>query len=132
MSARAASEALYGGLFEQWRSAVQQARPKAQVAARAAATAMVDPRSTLGVARRDSEGLWLEEYPGSAMPAVLNASNEAAVEGFLDGRMPFSGIWKTVDAVMGRHRMIKTPSLDDIIDADRSARAEAWKLIEKQ
>jgi protease-4 len=31
--ARAASEALYGGLFEQWRSAVQQARPKAQVAA---------------------------------------------------------------------------------------------------
>ncbi|WP_019517122.1 signal peptide peptidase SppA [Sphingomonas sp. Mn802worker] len=31
--ARAASEALYGGLFEQWRSAVQQARPKAQIAA---------------------------------------------------------------------------------------------------
>ena len=31
--ARAASEALYGGLFEQWRNAVQQSRPKAQVAA---------------------------------------------------------------------------------------------------
>lgn len=33
---------------------------------------MLDPNSGIGVARREADGLVLEEYPGSRMPAVLN------------------------------------------------------------
>lgn len=54
--ARAASEALYGGLFEQWRSAVQQARPKAQVAAMLANPAQIVQAAGGDVAQANLRG----------------------------------------------------------------------------
>ncbi len=62
---------------------------------------------------------------GGTLPAVLNAANEVAVQRFLRGQLRFSGIWHTVEAVMGRHRVARRPGLEDVIEADRWARCEA-------
>ena len=59
------------------------------------------------------------------MPAVLNASNEVAVEAFCNCRMDFEQISRTVARVMEQHRAIEHPSLDQILLADAWARAEA-------
>jgi 1-deoxy-D-xylulose-5-phosphate reductoisomerase len=62
---------------------------------------------------------------GATLPAVFNAANEVAVDAFLAETCPFPAIWESVEAVMERHRPIASPTLDDIIEADRWARAEA-------
>jgi 1-deoxy-D-xylulose-5-phosphate reductoisomerase len=62
---------------------------------------------------------------GGTLPAVLNAANEVAVDAFLNGKIPFPGIWQTVERVMNAHQVIAHPSLDELIDADAWARREA-------
>ncbi len=59
---------------------------------------------------------------GGILPAVLNASNEVAVQAFLDERIPFGEISRLVQAAMGRQTNLASPSLDDIIRADNEAR----------
>ncbi|MEI6351322.1 MAG: 1-deoxy-D-xylulose-5-phosphate reductoisomerase [Verrucomicrobiota bacterium] len=66
---------------------------------------------------------------GGALPAVMNAANEVAVAAFLDGRLSFPGIWRTVAAVMESHRSVAQPTLDAIVEADRCARSHASELI---
>jgi 1-deoxy-D-xylulose-5-phosphate reductoisomerase len=68
---------------------------------------------------------------GGTLPAVLNAANEIAVAAFLNGKIPFPGIWKTVAAVMDAHRSIAHATLDDIVGADQWARAHAAERISK-
>jgi 1-deoxy-D-xylulose-5-phosphate reductoisomerase len=60
---------------------------------------------------------------GGTMPAVLNAANEVAVEKFLARDIPFSGISRIVEAVMGRHDCVAAAALDDVMAADQWARA---------
>ena len=67
---------------------------------------------------------------GGALPAVLNAANEVAVEAFLQRKLSFPGIWHTVAKVMEMHQPIGTPSLDDLVQADSWARATAKDLIQ--
>jgi 1-deoxy-D-xylulose-5-phosphate reductoisomerase len=62
---------------------------------------------------------------GGTLPAVLNAANEVAVAAFLDGRIPFPGIWQSVERVMTAHQVTAHPSLEDLIEADAWARREA-------
>ena len=59
---------------------------------------------------------------GGTLPAVLNAANEAAVESFLAGRIPFPGIWESVARAMDEVPFVEHPSLDQLMDADRAAR----------
>lgn len=59
---------------------------------------------------------------GGTMPAALNAANEVAVDRFLAGEIPFSGIWAAVERTMERHRKVMNPDLDTIIDTDAEAR----------
>lgn len=59
------------------------------------------------------------------MPAVLNAANEVAVERFLAGEIPFTGIFQVVAGVMDRHDPVQRPDLAAILAADRWARAAA-------
>jgi 1-deoxy-D-xylulose-5-phosphate reductoisomerase len=66
---------------------------------------------------------------GGTLPAVLNAANEIAVAAFLNQRLSFPGIWKTVAAVMNAHRTVATPALDAILEADHWARARAAEQI---
>ena len=65
---------------------------------------------------------------GGGHPAVLNAANEEAVNAFLGGRLPFSGIVGTVEKVLGRFEGCGD-TLDEILDADRWARAEVGALF---
>jgi len=68
---------------------------------------------------------------GGTMPAVLNAANEAAVQAFLGRRMPFDGIPRAIRQVMTRHETVSSPSLVDILEADRWAREQAEGIIMK-
>ena len=62
---------------------------------------------------------------GGTLPAVLNAANEVAVAAFLDERIPFPGIWQTVERVMNAHQIAGHPWLEELIEADAWARREA-------
>jgi 1-deoxy-D-xylulose-5-phosphate reductoisomerase len=75
----------------------------------------------LGLARKAA-------VTGGTLPSVLNASNEVAVQNFLDGRISFAGIWHTVEAVMSRHHCIAEPTLEQIDLADRWSRQEAERF----
>jgi 1-deoxy-D-xylulose-5-phosphate reductoisomerase len=88
------------------------------------------------LARLDFEAPRREDFPaldlareagerGGTLPAVLNAANEIAVAAFLESRIPFPRIWETVAHVMHRHASVAEPSLDDILESDREARAAA-------
>jgi 1-deoxy-D-xylulose-5-phosphate reductoisomerase len=62
---------------------------------------------------------------GGTMPAVLNASNEIAVEAFLKGKIKFTEIPVIISRVMRKNENIEEPSLDDVLAADAWARMEA-------
>jgi len=62
---------------------------------------------------------------GGTLPVVLNAANEVAVQKFLEERIGFAGIWRLVEGVMERHRVVEAPALADILAADAWAREEA-------
>jgi 1-deoxy-D-xylulose-5-phosphate reductoisomerase len=58
---------------------------------------------------------------GGGRPAVLNAANEEAVNAFLEGAIPFSGIVGTVERALEAFPGAGE-SLQEILDADRWAR----------
>src|SRR5438477_13153377 len=57
-----------------------------------------------------------------SMPAVLNAANEVAVERFLAGELPFTGIVEVVNRVLETH-VPEAAAIDSIDDA---LRYDAW------
>ena len=68
---------------------------------------------------------------GGTLPAVLNATNEMAVQAFLDRQIRFPQIWQTVETVMDAHRSVAHPNLETILQADQWARDEARRVIGK-
>jgi len=68
---------------------------------------------------------------GGTMPAALNAANEVAVEAFLAGRIPFLAIGAVVEETLGRHRSSPAVHVEVILSADRWAREEARRIIER-
>ncbi|HUR81267.1 MAG TPA: 1-deoxy-D-xylulose-5-phosphate reductoisomerase [Thermoanaerobaculia bacterium] len=64
---------------------------------------------------------------GGSMPAVLNGANEIAVERFLAGELPFTGIVDMVSRVLERHagQVSAIRSVDDALAWDQWARNEA-------
>ena len=67
---------------------------------------------------------------GGAMPAVVNAADEIAVEAFLNRKISFADISRVVADTYERMTSARTlSSLEDIISADREARAMAEKMI---
>lgn len=67
---------------------------------------------------------------GGSMPAVLNAANEVAVERFLAGELPFTGIVEIVERVLERHtgQVSEIGNVDDALHWDAWARNEARGL----
>jgi len=63
------------------------------------------------------------------MPAALNAANEVAVQAFLDGRIGFMDIPRLIRSVMDRHTVQPVRSIDQVIQVDTWARAEARQMI---
>lgn len=66
---------------------------------------------------------------GGTMPAVLVAADEVAVEKFTGGKIAFNRIPEIIRKTMGSHRIIKNPSLSQILAADCWARGRAAELI---
>jgi 1-deoxy-D-xylulose-5-phosphate reductoisomerase len=66
---------------------------------------------------------------GGTLGAVLNAANEAAVAAFASGKITFGGIARLVEHTIRAHRLQESPSLDDLLDADRWARQTAEAAI---
>lgn len=93
---------------------------------------------------------------GGTAPAVFNAADEVAVAAFLEGRLPFPGIVRTVEEVLVRHLRhtegnagssdgvpayghdagsevghVAGIGLDDVLGADAWARAEAATVVDR-
>ncbi len=66
---------------------------------------------------------------GGTMPAVLNTSNEVAVDAFLKGRIPFMGIPRLVSDTMAAHEVKACDSIENIIAASDWAKEKAMQLI---
>ncbi len=68
---------------------------------------------------------------GGTLPAVLNAANEVAVNGFLKKTISFVEIPTVVEQTMTKHPVVSNPELADIIAADQWARKQAEAEIER-
>ena len=69
-------------------------------------------------------GLALEAArTGGTATAVLNGANEAAVALFLEEKLSFPGIAERVGLALERLPVVQKPSLEEILEADRAARA---------
>jgi 1-deoxy-D-xylulose-5-phosphate reductoisomerase len=92
------------------------------------------------LARLDFEPPDLEAFPclrlayeagrlGGGTPALLNAANEVAVEAFLGGGLPWSGIPDVLEEVLSRHDGGRPDSVEAVIDTDRRGREAARTVI---
>jgi 1-deoxy-D-xylulose-5-phosphate reductoisomerase len=66
---------------------------------------------------------------GGSCGAVLNAANEAAVGGFLNGEMPFLDIARCCRAILNAHDFDSRPTLARLLALDRWARQEVGRWI---
>lgn len=55
---------------------------------------------------------------GGSMPTVFNAANERAVALFLDRKIRFLEIYDLIQGAMENHKVIKNPSVDEILEAE--------------
>ncbi|HEY1603418.1 MAG TPA: 1-deoxy-D-xylulose-5-phosphate reductoisomerase [Pirellulales bacterium] len=104
-------------------------------------TAGVSPRLNLTEAMHlDFEPPDLERFPalelgreaaraGGTTGAVLNAANEAAVAGFLQGEMAFTDIVPACRGVLEHHDFDPSPTLDELIRLDDWARKEIARWV---
>lgn len=68
---------------------------------------------------------------GGTAPAAFNAANEIAVEAFLAGRLRYPAMADVVEAALGEHRSGPLHRVEDVLAADRDARAAARRAVEK-
>jgi 1-deoxy-D-xylulose-5-phosphate reductoisomerase len=104
---------------------------------------MATPAERLDLARIGSltfEAPDIERFPalrvarealeaGGAAPIILNAANEEAVAAFLDRRIGFLDILRTVEEAVARTDAAAPRSIAEVIDIDRKARALANDLM---
>jgi 1-deoxy-D-xylulose-5-phosphate reductoisomerase len=67
---------------------------------------------------------------GGTAPCVLNAADEVAVEAFLAGRIPFTGIPEVIDRTLEAIPGAPVRNFEDLFAADAAARGQARGLIE--
>ncbi|MDP3448383.1 MAG: 1-deoxy-D-xylulose-5-phosphate reductoisomerase [Eubacteriales bacterium] len=68
---------------------------------------------------------------GLSYPLVYNGANEAAVEAFCSGHIGFLDIERVVNYTLNQHTPKALDALEEIIDADRQARAQANQMIDR-
>ena len=66
---------------------------------------------------------------GGAMPAVLNAANEVAVDAFLNEKIRFIDIPSLISKVMDKFSPEVPINLDEVLLVDQSARKIAYKVL---
>ena len=67
---------------------------------------------------------------GETMPAILNATNEIAVNAFLEGSIKFTQVPLLLQQVMGEHQVKEVHTIEDVLRADHWARERTKSLIE--
>lgn len=68
---------------------------------------------------------------GTGGPIVYNASNEAAVAAFLDGRIAFTDIARVVEDSLAAAAVGGAGTLEDILELDRGARRKAEESVSR-
>jgi 1-deoxy-D-xylulose-5-phosphate reductoisomerase len=68
---------------------------------------------------------------GGTAPTVLNAANEVAVAAFLQGTLPFLAIAEVIEATLTKIGAEPQTTLDALIYADLTARAEAQRIMQR-
>jgi len=68
---------------------------------------------------------------GGTAPAWLNAANEVAVAAFLKGFIAWKSIAEVVKETLVRHHGTNPVSVDVVLDADRLAREQARRVVER-
>ena len=63
----------------------------------------------------------------TTLPVVYNAANEYAVARFLEGECGFMDIPRMIRRAVDGHRIIASPSLAQILDAE----AETYELLKR-
>src|SRR5437868_5200511 len=66
---------------------------------------------------------------GGTAPAILNAANEVAVEAFLAGRLPFTGIARVIADTLDAVGSGEAASLDTVMAADAESRRAAGTRV---
>ena len=93
----------------------------------------LEPLDFTQISKLDFEAPRIKDFPalelarhagnvGGTLPAVMNAANEVAVDGFLNEKISFPGIWDHVSKVMDNHEIVNNPSVDELIQSDKWAR----------
>lgn len=67
---------------------------------------------------------------GGSMPCVFNAANEVAVAAFLQGKIKFLQIYDVIENAMNARAVIKNPTLEILLDEDKTVRNLSEKFIE--
>jgi 1-deoxy-D-xylulose-5-phosphate reductoisomerase len=92
------------------------------------------------IARLDFEAPDLNRFPalrlcrqaleaGGAAPTVLNAANEVAVAGFLDGALRFPDIVATVQEALSQAAYSAPNSISDVLEIDREVRTRVEGMM---
>jgi 1-deoxy-D-xylulose-5-phosphate reductoisomerase len=68
---------------------------------------------------------------GRSCPTVYSAADEVAVRAFADGRISFPRIALLIQRTLERHHPHAIETLEDVLAADRWARAEARQLVDQ-
>ncbi len=63
---------------------------------------------------------------------ALNAADEIAVAAFLEGRIPFLGIPRTIETVLQLTSGQPPASISEVLEADLAARQQAREVIARQ
>ena len=103
----------------------------------------VAPLDLIDIARLEFERLDRARFPcvdlayaalraGGTASAVLNAGNEIAVAAFLDGKVRFTDIPRVIAETLERVKSGTVSILDDVLEADREARAVAGNIVSKE
>jgi 1-deoxy-D-xylulose-5-phosphate reductoisomerase len=71
---------------------------------------------------------------GGCLTAVFNAANEEAAAAFLDGRIGFPAIVRTIDEVLraADQWAAEPATVDDVLDAQGWARDRAMRAVEQE
>ena len=65
----------------------------------------------------------IQESEGDSSAVVLNSADEALVELFLDGKIPFLAILDTIEEILDKHKPRRIESIEEIMEIDAEARA---------
>lgn len=69
---------------------------------------------------------------GGTMPVVMNAANEIAVKYFLQDKIRFLDIPGLIIKMMDKHKLIKNPSLDEVLEVDKKIKEQTEETIKNQ